>query len=149
MADVSIPSMILFIASIVVAASVAGVLVDTVNGVSSALDDRGADLAKEIRTDIEIISDPQSGVYDSGTNNLTLYVKNTGLRKLPADEVVVDVLVDGRYQTNVTMTAVGGTGWRPTDVVELTVSELSLSSGDHRVKIVLDGEEETFEFRQP
>jgi flagellar protein FlaG len=148
MADVSIPSLILFIASMVVAAGVAGVLVDTVSGISGALDDRGADMAKEIRTDIEIISDPEGGVYDSDADDLTLYVKNTGLRPIPADPAVVDVLVNGTYRTDVTVSVVDGTDWRPQHVVKLTVTDVSLPGGeDHWVKVVIDGEEETFEFR--
>lgn len=148
MADVSIPSMILFIASIVVAAGVSGVLVDTVGGISNALDDRGADLAKEVRTDVEIISDPESGVYNqSGAQNVTLYVKNTGLRELPANSGTVDVFVDGEYRSDVTVTIVDGSEWRPHRVANVSVSVGSLSGGDHRVKLVVDGEEETFEFR--
>ena len=146
MADVSIPSMILFIASIVVAASVAGVLVDTVGSVSSALDDRGADLATDMRTDVEIINDPESGVYD-GTENVTLYVKNTGIRTLPPDPVIVDVIVDGQYRTDVHLTVVDGNEWRPHRVARVNVTVNSLTPGDHRVKFVVDGEEETFEFR--
>jgi flagellar protein FlaG len=143
-ADISMPSLILFIASIVIAAGVAGVLVDTVTGISSALDDRGADLSTEVRTDVEVISDPESGVYDG--QNLTLYVKNTGLRTLPPSADAVDVLVDGTYQTEVTLTIVDGDDWRPHNVAELTVSGLSLPAGDHRVKLVVDGDEEVFEF---
>jgi flagellar protein FlaG len=144
-ADISVPSLILFIASIVIAAGVAGVLVDTVSGISSALDDRGADLSQEVRTDIEVISDPEAGVYDG--NNITLYVKNTGLRTIPASADAVDVMVDGVYQTNVTVSVVDGTEWRPHDVVELTIGgQSSLADGDHRVKLVIDGDEEVFEF---
>lgn len=144
MAEVSTPSLILFIASIVVAAGVAGVLVDTVSGISSALDDRGADMSKEIRTDVEIISDPQSGVYD-GSGTITLYVKNTGSRTLPADAAVIDAIVDGQYDADVTTTVVDGDEWHPHGVLEVTISE-TLSSGDHRVKLVVDGDEEVFRF---
>ncbi|GGJ04802.1 flagellar protein G [Halobellus salinus] len=146
MADVSVPSLILFIASIVVAAGVAGVLIDTVTGISGALDDRGADVAENIRTDIEVISDSQSNVYNAGT--LTLYVKNTGRRTIPATGESVDVIVDAQYRTNVSVTVVdGGTEWTPHGVVRVTIGDLTpLDPGDHRVRLVVSGDEETFRF---
>jgi flagellar protein FlaG len=145
MADVSVPSLILFIASIVIAAGVAGVLIDTVTGISGALDDRGADVAENIRTDIEVISDSESNVYDSGT--LTLYVKNTGRRTIPATGESLDVIVDAQYRTNVTVEVVdSGTEWTPHGVVEVRIGDLALDSGDHRVRLTVSGDEETFRF---
>ncbi len=147
MAEVSVPSLIIFIASIVVAAGVAGVLVNTVSGISNALDDRGVDVARDVRTDTQIISDSGGPVYDDGTGTLTLLVKNTGLRTLPADAAAYDVIVDARYRTNVTVVTVyGGTEWQPNRVVEVEVGDLALDSGDHRVKFVVDGDEEVFRF---
>jgi flagellar protein FlaG len=147
MAEISVPTLILFIASIVIAAGVAGVLIDTVSGISNAVDDRGGDVSKSIRTDVEIISDPDVGVYDDANETVTLYVKNTGVRSLSADADGIDVFVDGRYRTNTAVTVVEGSEWTPNAVIELTISGVSLSPDDHRVKIVLDGDEELFEFR--
>jgi flagellar protein FlaG len=147
MAEISVPTLILFIASIVVAAGVAGVLIDTVSGISNAVDDRGGDVSKSIRTDAEIISDPETGVYDDANGTITLYVKNTGVRTLPTGNI--DPFVDGRYRTNTTVSVVDGSAWTPNAVVELTISEVSLSSGDHRVKLVIDSDEEVFRFRTP
>lgn len=146
MADVSVPSLILFVASIVIAAGVAGVLIDTVSGISGALDDRGADLAKEVRTDVEVISDGGSDLYDAESTNLTVYVKNTGSRTIPADPAVFDVIIDGQYQSSVSMLVVDGDAWRPSNVVQLSI-DVSLSSGDHRVLLAVDGDEEVFTFR--
>ncbi|ELZ91357.1 fla cluster protein flaG [Haloferax mucosum ATCC BAA-1512] len=149
MADISIPSLILFIASIVVAAGVSGVLIDTVTGISSSVDDRGGDVSTEIRTDIEVISDPQGGVYDDTNDNLSVYVKNTGLRSLPATSDGFDIIVGAKYQSSVSVTVVDGTEWRPSNVVRIDVTGIQLSSGDYRMKIVVDGDEEVFEFHVP
>jgi len=148
MADVSVPSLILFIASIVIAAGVAGVLIDTVTGISGALDDRGADVADNIRTDIEVISDAESDVYDDGAGTVTLYVKNTGRRTLPATGETFDVILDAEYRTNVSVSVVDGGGdeWSPHGVVAVTIEDLSLDQGDHRVTLTVDGDEETFRF---
>lgn len=146
MASVPISHLIIFIASIVVAAGVAGTLTTQVEGVSQAIDDQGLDVSQEIRTDIEVISDASSNrVYD-GTQ-LTLLVKNTGSRTLPDDAGQLDVLVNGTYQTDVTLTVLDDPAWEPTAVAEVTVSNVSLPPGDHRVKVIVTGDEEVFEFR--
>ena len=147
MADVSVPSLILFIASIVIAAGVAGVLIDTVTGISGALDDRGADVAENIRTDIEVISDSESNVYDADNETITLYVKNTGRRTIPATGESFDVIVDAQYRTNVSVSIVDGSAeWTPHGVVAVTIGGLTLDPGDHRVRLTVNGDEETLRF---
>lgn len=147
MADVSVPSLILFIASIVIAAGVAGVLIDTVTGISGALDDRGADVAENIRTDIEVISDSESAVYDDADGTVTLYVKNTGERAIPATNESFDVIVDAQYRTNVTVSIADESAeWTPHGVVEIRIGGLNLDPGDHRIRLVVSGDEETFRF---
>jgi len=150
MADVSVPSLILFIASIVIAAGVAGVLIDTVAGISGALDDRGADVAENIRTDIEIISSSDSNVYDNGSNSISLYVKNTGRRTLPATGQTFDVIVDAQYRADVNVNVVDGNSgeWTPHGVVNVTIQNIDLTegSGDHDVTLTVDGDEENFRF---
>ncbi|WP_336022113.1 flagellar protein G [Halobellus salinisoli] len=151
MADVSVPSLILFIASIVIAAGVAGVLIDTVTGISGSLDDRGADVSENIRTDIEIISSPEPGVYNETNDELTLYVKNTGRRTLPATGETFDVIVDAQYRANVSVSVAGDADadeWAPHDVVEVTIGDLVLDEGDHRATLVVDGDEEVFRFNR-
>lgn len=155
MASVSISHMILFIASIIIAASVAGVFTNSVNDLSQAIDDQGIQATEDVRTDIEIISDNGSGacVYDcDGQGNLSLLVKNTGSRQLPADPERIDVLVDGQYQPagNVGVEVLGGeTAWRRGSVARLNVSEPGLGSGDHRAKVIVSSDEEVFRFRIP
>ena len=150
MASVSITHMILFIASLLVAASVAGVLTDEVGQLSEAIDDRGVDASNAVRSDVEIISDSgSSAIYDSNTKNVTLYVKNTGSRPLEASRDGFDVIVDGRYQANLNVTVLDATSWGPNDVARLRIFiPGGLNAGDHRVKVIVDGDEEVFEFRQ-
>ncbi|WP_254273039.1 CARDB domain-containing protein [Haloarcula marina] len=149
MAGVSASHLILFIASMMVAASVAGVFTDTIGQLSSAVSEQGLDVSSDVRTDIEIISDSGSdAIYDSdGNGNITLHVKNTGSEDLAADPTQIDLFVDGQYVSAYEVTVVGGdTTWRPGSVVRLEISR-SLSAGDHRVKLVVNGDEEVFEFR--
>jgi flagellar protein FlaG len=155
MASVSVSHMILFIASMLVAASVAGVFTSTVDELSQAIDDQGLQVSDTVRGDIEIISDNGTGacVYNcDGHDNLTLLVKNTGSSELVAGPESIEVLVDGRYQppSDVTVEVLGeATTWERDAVVRLNVTRPGLSSDDHRAKVIVSGDEEVFEFRVP
>lgn len=150
MASVASSTLILFIASLLVAASVAGTMTTGVERIGAALGDRSADVSSEIRTDISIISDAGSptAIYnDTGTGNLTLLVKNTGSQSLSNESSNFEILVDGEYQTGVSTRVIGSSDWRPGAVVEITVSDISLTTGDHRVLVIVNGDREEFQFR--
>jgi len=149
MASVSVSHMILFIASMLVAASVAGVFTDTVGQLSNAIDDQGLQVSEDVRTDVEIISDSgSSAIYDDNTNTTTLHVKNTGSETLGAVPDAVNVFVDGRFETDVSVTLLdGASSWRTGDVVRLEIVENLTVDRDHRIKLVVNGDEEIFEFR--
>jgi flagellar protein FlaG len=149
MAIVSSETLILFIATVLVAGSVAGALTGGVNQLSNALGDRSVDVSQEIRTDVEIISDPASdAVYDDGNSRITLLVKNTGSNTLSTDPATIDVLVDGVYRSNVTTELLTGTEWGSGEVNRVNVTDVSLTpDADHRVVIDVHGNTEVFEFR--
>jgi len=148
MASVSASHLILFIASILVAASVAGVLTSTVGDLSNAIDDTGLQVSDDVRTDIEIISDSGSNaVYNASSETITLYVKNTGSLQLAADSNTMDVLVDGQYETDVTATLLEDSiTWDSGDVVRLDISKSLATNEDHRVQLTVNGDEEVFQF---
>ena len=150
MASVSTSHLILFIASLLIAASVAGTFTQGVQRLSSALGDRSIDVSGDVRTDVEIISDPGSAaIYNSsGNENVTVLVKNTGSRDLEASSDQIEILLDGKYQANVPVTVVDGTAWRVGNVAKITISPAqSLDDGDHRVKVIVNGDEEILKFR--
>jgi flagellar protein FlaG len=152
MASVSVSHMILFIASIIVAASVVGVFTDSINQVSEAIDQRGLSVSENVRTDVQIISDSGSdAVYDDGTGNITIHVKNTGTETLAARADRIDLLVDGEYETDFEVTVLGGAEtWGTGGVVLMEIEPNDgngLNAGDHRVKIIINEDEEVFEFR--
>ncbi|ERH12372.1 MAG: putative archaeal flagellar protein G [halophilic archaeon J07HB67] len=154
MAGASVSEMILFIAALVVAASVAGTLTTQVDRVSESLDDRSLDLSQEIRVDVTVISDAGAQVHDrDGNGNVSLYVRNTGSSGLPANPETIDVFFDGSYQSAVNVTVVKPTNadgsWPRGGVIELSFSVGSLPDGsDHRVKLIVREDEELFEFRK-
>jgi len=154
MASVSVSHMILFIASILVAASVVGVFTDSITQVSSAIDDRGVSVSDNVRTDIEIISDSgstqvfQAGGGADGQDIIVLHIKNTGSKRLRAESGQFDILVNGQYQGDVKVELVEGEDpdtWASGEVVTVTINQ-TLGSGDHRVKVIANEDEEVFEF---
>lgn len=146
MASVSSSHLILFIASLIIAASVAGTFTQGVQRISSALGERSIDVSSDIRTDVSIISDPGSGAI-ANNDEITVLVKNTGSRSLDAESDQIEVLVDGKYQTGVSVTVVDGPVWQVGNVAKLTITVSSLSAGDHRVKIIVNGDEDVLRFR--
>lgn len=150
MASVSTSHLILFIASLIIAASVAGTFTTGIQRLSGALGDKSYDVSHDVRTDIEIISDPGSNaIYNvSGNENVTLLVKNTGSENLKGESDQIDVLLDGRYQSNVSVEVVDGTDWDVGNVLRVTIGNTPLSSDeDHRVKMIVNGDSEVLEFR--
>lgn len=147
MASVSVSNLILFIAAMAVAAGVAGTLVTSVSEVSEAVSEQGTDVSKQVQSEVEVISDPGSDAVYDGVDTLTLLVKNTGTRTLVNDTQIVDVLVDGRYEPDVTIEQVDGAAvWETGEVARLTIDVGSLSSGAHRVVLRVAGDREVFQF---
>lgn len=157
MASASISHMVIFIASMIIAASVVGTFTTQVSQVSAALDDQALDVSEKIRTDIEVISDSGSAVYEKDENNnknVTIHVKNTGSRTLSAESSEVSVLLDGQLMTAVSITVVDGSEWQGGNVIEITFKPkkdgnlgTNLDSGDHRIKVIVNGNEDIFRFR--
>jgi flagellar protein FlaG len=148
MASSAVSSLILFIAAMIIAASVAGTMVTNVAQVSNAIDTRSVDAEQRIDTEIEIISDPGStAVYDDSTTTVSVLVKNTGETSLPAEPGKVDVLVDGQYvqASSQNLSVLDGTEWQSGTVVRLEI-DMSLSTGEHRVVLVINGDREVFSF---
>jgi len=152
MASVSVSHLILFIASMVIAASVAGVFTTNVDQLAEAIDDQGVQVSDNVRTSVSIISDSGSeNIYNETEGNLTLYIKNIGTQNLDADKRQIDVLVDGQFVTDedIGLRVLDTTDqftWGTNEVIELEISR-TLDAGDHRAKVIVNGDEEVIEFR--
>lgn len=146
MASVSVSQLILFIAAMLVAGSVAGLLTTTVNDIGDAIEEQGIATSGEIRSDITIIND--AGANQTSSGNVTVYVKNTGNSELSTQPGDIDVLVNGIFVTgldsgNITLLDDAAT-WSEGEVVELVVDASDVSAGENRVKVAVDGAEDTF-----
>lgn len=149
MSGVSASHLVIFIASIVVAAGVAGTLVTQVDRVSTSIADQSEDVEEQIETDVRIVSDTGTpgSIYDGTENALTLYVKNTGETELRTDRDAVDVLIEGQFNAPANVTRVGEdtVQWPPGSVVEITVEGVEIA-GDTRVTVAVNGNEDTIRF---
>lgn len=148
---VSVPTshLILFIASLAVAAGVAGAFTTESSRISATIEDVGVDASAEVQTDIEIVTDAGATVYDADAGEITLAVQNLGDSTPPHDVEQIDVFLDGEYRnaSNLTTTVKDASSWAPDEVIELVIDAPDLAWGDHRVKVVVDGDAEVFEFR--
>lgn len=152
MSGVSASHLVIFIASIVVAAGVAGTLVTQVDQVSSSITDQSEDIENRIDAEIEIISDTGSpaSIYDDANGELTLYVKNTGNSELPARPAEVDVLIEGSFNTPENVTLVSDAQrWDSGTVVEITVNTTLPADTSTRVTVAVEKNEDTIRFRTP
>ncbi|GAA0514754.1 flagellar protein FlaG [Halorubrum aquaticum] len=160
MASVPVSHLILFVASLVIAAGVVGTVTTGVDRVSAAVEDGSLDATQQLRTDVTVISDPNGGVYNGTENNVTLLVKNTGTQRLAPDGSGVDVVFDGEYvrpdaTTGELVSVDGATAWSRGDVLRLTIDldvvgvnpGESSGTSDHRVYLTVNGDEELFQFR--
>ena len=163
MASVPVSHLVLFVASLVIAAGVVGTVTTGVDRVSSAIDDGSLDATEQLRTDITVISDPNAGVYDASAGddgNVTLLIKNTGTQRLHPDGSSIDVVFDGQFvrpdaTAGEVVSSDGATAWSRGDVLALTidldgvddVGPLDDEDSDHRVHLSVNGDEELFQFR--
>ena len=150
MASVSASHLIIFVASLVIAAGVVGTLTTGVERVSSSIDDGSLDVSQQIRMDMTILNDP--GVEESNDENLEIHVRNTGSQPVPGDPSSFDIVLNGDLiileDDNIEIRNNGGNVWRPGEVVTITIqsSDTDLQD-DNRLFLTVFGDEELFEFR--
>lgn len=128
-------TMLLFTASVAVAAGLAGVLGVVVQDVAHSGEQRGRDLAGQLRTAVRIINDPT----DVPQGPVRFYIKNTGSEALAPN--LTTLLVDGVARTAATFAVLNASQagwWRPGEVVEATDTTLTLAAGDHAVAVIVD-----------
>ena len=152
MASVSASHLIIFVASLVIAAGVVGTLTTGVERVSSSIDDGSLDVSQQIRMDMSVISD-SGATYTEGTQ-LVVHVRNTGSQSVPLDQSAVDIVFNGQFLGEGDFTIEDAnddeneeTVWRPGEVVEIEVTGADIEEGDNRFFITVNGDEELFEFR--
>lgn len=156
MSGVSVSTLVLFIASVLVAAGVAGTLVTTVGDISASAETRGEAVTESINADVALLNDGGGSEFyvendSAGTSTVTFYVRNTGSTTLAKEPGAIDVLVDGRYVTNLTVETKNGNAtrraWVEGEVVEVVAHlDRRLDGSDNRLTVSVAGTERTVAF---
>ena len=138
MAETSISHLIWFVVSIALAGSIAIGLSVYVQSLTEGIEDRAEALTGSLTTDIAIINDPGYVPYSSGTNELVLYLKNTGSSTLNMKNIVI--LIDGVVisfpDDTVSIMTDGYSQWSRGVVIEIRLTVIGLDvNSDHRLFI--------------
>jgi flagellar protein FlaG len=152
MASQSVGSLILFIASLVVAAGVAGTLSTGVQRVSSSIDEGSLDTAQQIRSDIEIVNDP--GRNYNHNDDLTIYVKNTGTQGILNESGSFSIIANGDFVPNSDITVSDANNnnldaFREGDVAEVVIPDSYIQGpdDDNRILVTVNSDDEVLQFR--
>ncbi len=149
MPGTSASHIVFFIAAVIVATSVASIFATTVIRMSGDIKEQADARVDEMNTRVAIINDPSAMPYNSSAGTLVLYVKNLG--KTVLAEESTKVFIDGNFtrSENLTFSLLdNATSWSRETVLEITIHNITLSSGDHRAKVVVSyGKSATLQFK--
>ena len=142
--DASFTQTIFFIASIVIAVSIAGVLMGMTGMMVDEMKVKADATASEMGSSIAIVNDPRNVPYSEG--RLTLYIKNLG-NVAPSYESLL-IFIDGEYiEYYADLINGANRTWSTGSVIEVTVMA-DIAPGDHTVKAILsNGISDTLDFR--
>jgi flagellar protein FlaG len=156
MSGVSASTLVIFIASILVAAGVAGTLVTTVGDISTSAETRGDAITETIDADIELLNDGGGSNFyvedGDGTSEITFYVRNTGSTGLVEDPDEIDVLLNGGFvaTSDLTIASMNGADdgvWAEGEVLEFVVSlDDQLDGSGNRLTVSTKGTERSLDF---
>lgn len=144
MASSVVSEIILFIVSLLVAATVAGGLYVVTQDLADGITYRGTAIAQNLRTDFTVINDPENIPISSGA--YVFYIKNTGSEAFLFTPDTVVVFVDGNLipASNLTLRP---SLLAPHDVGELRIAT-TLSAGYHKLVVVIEnGKQREFIFK--
>ena len=144
-ADGSFTHSIFFIASLLVAVSISGVIIGVSNNMANELVSKANAIGNEMSTSIKIINDPRQMPYSDEV--LKIYVKNVGDNSINYRSVIV--FIDGKpAQYTANIADAGISEWTPGTVLEINAS-VTLEQGDHLVKVTTsNGVSDSMSFRR-
>ncbi|MFW6176488.1 MAG: hypothetical protein ACOC40_02185 [Thermoplasmatota archaeon] len=139
--SISSTHLVFFLASMLVASTLAGVFIATTDSISDGITEKEDSISKRLKTDIDIINDPNHVPNDP----VTIYVKNTGSTKLNRTDV--NILLNGTLQESITKTVIDGEHvWEPNEVLKIEI-DTKLPADDHWVKVIVGNNvQDRFEF---
>jgi len=124
---------VFFIASVIIASVVSGVLVTVITGVTNSLNERGERVQDQLDIEFTIINDPDN--IPTGAFDYLFYLKNIGGVKIPTTNETFQIFIDGE----IVITAhfnFSDTSIQPEEYTTLYVNNTLISAGDRILRIV-------------
>ena len=166
MSGVSASTLVIFIATVLVAAGVAGTLVTTVGDISNSAETQGDRITESIDANFELLNDgggenfytENPDVFDSTDQEqkdaeITVFVRNTGSNALIKDPGEIDVLVNGLFIADddlvieSTDSEADDRAWAEGEVIEIVIGlDDSLNGSGNRLTVTTKGTERSLEF---
>ncbi|ENN95832.1 flagellin [Methanocaldococcus villosus KIN24-T80] len=138
MASSGLSEIIMFVAVLLIAAFVVGVLTTSTYKISLNIGKKTDSFSEKLAQDFEIINDPAKIPRDPNLGIITLYIKNTGKKPIIFTPDSFTVIIDGNIVKIYNISQLSNPGSEelyPGDVGELNVSYNE--SRYHRIKVVL------------
>jgi len=124
---------VFFIAAVIAASAVSGVLITVVTDLSKSLSERGDRVQERLDTEFNIINDPDH--TPASGNNYLFYLKNIGAKELTTTNQTFHLFVDGEIVVadnyNFSDSSI-----KPDEITTLYIDDSEISSGDHVLRIV-------------
>ncbi|XRO77378.1 flagellar protein G [Methanocaldococcus sp. 10A] len=139
MASNAISEIVIFVAVLLIAAFVAGILTTSTYKISINIGKKSDALATKLSQDFEIINDPGNIIRNSSAGTTYLYIKNTGKDPIIFTNSSFTVIIDGsivKINTTNQLTTPGINVLYPGDVGEIVVNYNE--TGYHRIKVISD-----------
>lgn len=124
---------IFFIAAVIAASAVSGVLIAVTTDLSKSLSERGDRVQKHLDTEFKIINDPDH--IPSSGNNYLFYLKNIGAGELPTTNETFHLFVDGEIIV-IENYSFSDNSIKPDEVTTLYIDDSEISTGDHTLRVV-------------
>ena len=124
---------IFFIASVIIASVVSGVLVAVITDISNSLSDRGERVQEQLDTEFKIINDPDN-IPTSGSDYL-FYIKNIGGNEIATSNETFQLFVDGDLVA-IANYNFSDSSIQPDKVTTIYVDNSEISAGDQTLRVV-------------
>jgi len=131
--SLSATQVIFFVASVIIASTVSGVLVVVINDVTTSLSERGDRVQDQLDYEFKIINDPEN-IPTEGTDYL-FYLKNIGGKKLSTTNTTFTIFVDGELVVTANFNF-SDSSIKSEEVTTMYVETSEISSGDHTLRVV-------------
>ncbi|RLF26453.1 MAG: hypothetical protein DRN01_04680 [Thermoplasmata archaeon] len=124
---------IFFVAAVIVAGAVSGVLTAVTFNISSSLSEKCDRVQEQLDTDFKVINDPDNIPVSNGF--YLFYLKNIGGGRLVTTNDTFTVFVDGEIVVKAHF-YFSDSSIQPSEVTTLYISTSDISSGDHTLRVV-------------